>query len=172
MGRHRKDYRVTTRPEPLVGAPGSLTVNFLDERGELTKSFDFSLYASRPVLAAELALAFRQHHAANVAATSAGAFRSAGMWFLFLDGYDTDIVAMRQVDGEVVRAFIAWLDHNLSGKGNRYSAWSRLKQLFVWLLRNRPELTHPGLDLPFNPFPRKNAETQPREALERSEIGN
>jgi integrase len=170
MVRHRKDYRVTARPATLVGTPGSLTVNFLDERGELTRSFDFSVHASQPVLAAELALAFRQHHAGSVAGTSAGAFRSVGMWFLFLDGYHTDIVAMRQVDGEVVRAFIVWLDRNISGKGNRYAAWSGLKQLFVWLLRNRPELTHPALDIPFNPFPRKNAETQPRAALKHAEI--
>jgi integrase len=170
MVRHRKDYRVTTKPAPLVGTPGSLTVNFLDERGELTRSFDFSVYASRPVLAAELALAFRQHHAASAPTTSAAAFRSASMWFLFLDDYHADIVAMRQVDGEVVRAFIAWLDRRISGKGNRYAAWSGLKQLFVWLQRNRPDLTHPTLDIPFNPFPRKNAESQPRAALEQAEI--
>jgi integrase len=170
MVRHRKDYRVAAKPVSLVATPGSLTVNFLNERGELTRCFDFSVYTSRPVLAAELALAFRQHHATSAAATSAGAFRSASIWFLFLDDYQAEIVAMRQVDGEAVRAFIAWLDRNIYGKGNRYLAWSGLKQLFVWLLRNRPELTHPALDIPFNPFPRKNAESQPRAALEQAEI--
>jgi hypothetical protein len=29
---------------------------------------------------------------------------------------------------------------------------------------------HPGLEIPFNPFPRKNAEARQRTALERSEI--
>ena len=45
-----------------------------------------------------------------------------------------------------------------------------MKQLFVWLQRNRPELMDPRLEIPFNPFPRKNAEARQRETLERSEI--
>ena len=70
----------------------------------------------------------------------------------------------------MLRAFIVWLGRRLPGKGNRYAAWSGVKQLFTWLCRNRPELVHPGLEIPFNPFPRKNAEARQREALERSEI--
>jgi hypothetical protein len=46
----------------------------------------------------------------------------------------------------------------------------RIKQLIAWLQRNRPELTHSDLDIPFNAFPRKNAETPPRAVLSRNEM--
>jgi hypothetical protein len=170
MAKRRKDYRVAAGPEPLIGTPGPLVVNFLDERGELTQTFDFSVHAARPQMAAEIALAFRYHHAGNTRATRKGAFHSSSIWFRFLGAHDGNIVAMRQVDGAVLRAFIVWLGRCLPSKGNRYAAWSGVKQLFAWLCRNRPELVHPGLEIPFNPFPRKNAEARQREALERSEI--
>jgi len=170
MRKRLKDYRVAARPEPLIGAPGSLAMNFLDEAGELAQTFDFSVHAARPQMAAEIALAFRHHYAGNTPATRDGAFRSAGIWFRFLDAHDGNLVSMRQVDEAVLRAFIAWLDRRLPSKGNRYAAWSGVKQFFAWLCRNRPELVHPGLEIPFNPFPRKNAEARQRAALERSEI--
>ncbi|MEL4411475.1 hypothetical protein, partial [Shewanella algae] len=40
----------------------------------------------------------------------------------------------------------------------------------AWLKRNRPDLVHPELEIPFNPFPRKNAEARQREALSRDEM--
>jgi len=43
----------------LIGKPGTLVVNMLDGDGKLERSFDFSAYAARPVMAAEIALAFR-----------------------------------------------------------------------------------------------------------------
>jgi hypothetical protein len=84
-------------------------------------------------MAAEIALAFRHHHTGNAPATCEGAFRSAGIWFRFLDAHDGNVVSMRQVDEAILRAFIAWLDRRLPSKGNRYAAWSGVKQLFAWL---------------------------------------
>jgi hypothetical protein len=54
--------------------------------------------------------------------------------------------------------------------GTRYANWSAFKQLLAWLQRHRPELVHPELELPFNPFPRKNAAAPPRPALSRAEL--
>ena len=170
MGRRRKDYRVEFPPEPLIGSPGSLVVKFLDGRSEHAQSFDFGVHVARPQMAAEIALAFRHHHAGNMPVTREGAFGSTGVWFRFLAAQDRDVASMREVDEAVLRAFITWLDREVSSKGSRYVVWSGVKQLFVWLRRNRPELTDPGLEIPFNPFPRKNAEARQREALERSEI--
>jgi len=113
MRKPRKDYRVAVRPKPLIGTPGSLVVNFLDGEGELAQSFDFSVYAAHPRMVAEIALAFRHHHAGNTLATREGAFRSAGIWFRFLDAHDGNVVSMRQVDEAILRAFIAWLDRRL-----------------------------------------------------------
>ncbi len=170
MGKRRKNYRVAPRPEALIGSPGSLVVTFLDGRSEHAQSFDFGVHVARPQMAAEIALAFRHHHAGNMAVTRKRAFGSTGVWFRFLAAQDRDVASMREVDEAVLRAYITWLDREVSSKGSRYLDWSGVKQLFVWLQRNRPELTDPGLELPFNPFPRRSAEARQREALERSEI--
>ncbi|MGA7409606.1 MAG: hypothetical protein WBW33_03915, partial [Bryobacteraceae bacterium] len=47
---------------------------------------------------------------------------------------------------------------------------SGLVQLLSWLLRYRPDDVHPGLEIPFNPFPRKNASHKRRETLSRVEL--
>jgi hypothetical protein len=138
MAKRRKDYRVVVRPEPLIGMPGPLVVNFLDEGGELAKTFDFSVHAMRPQMAAEIALAFRYHHAGNTPATRKGAFYSTGIWFRFLDAHNGNVVSMRQADEAVLRAFIVWLSRHLPSKGNRYAAWSGVKQLFAYPVQSVP----------------------------------
>jgi hypothetical protein len=40
----------------------------------------------------------------------------------------------------------------------------------IWLQRHRPDLVHRELELPFNPFPRRDAEAKPREALSKAEL--
>jgi hypothetical protein len=49
-------------------------------------------------------------------------------------------------------------------------AWSLFKQLVAWLQRHRPDLLHRELELPFNPFPRREAEAKPREVLSKAEL--
>jgi len=51
MGHRRKNYRLVPTPERLIGEPDSLIVNMLDGDGKLERSFDFSAYAARPVMA-------------------------------------------------------------------------------------------------------------------------
>ncbi len=170
MGRLRKDYRLVPTPEPLIGKPGTLVVNMLDGDGKLERSFDFSAYAARPVMAAEIALAFRQHHADKCPDTRKGAFQALRTWFGFLEEHGTPIETMRDVDSGVLRAYIAWLDRKEWGKGTQHGAWSVFKQLVAWLKRNHPERMQPDLEIPFNAFPRKNAATRPREVLDRTEM--
>jgi hypothetical protein len=87
MKQRRKDYRVAKPPERLLGQPGDLIVNFLDASGALTQSFDFSVHASRPIIAAELAFAFRNHLAEKSEATRSGTFKCLRQWFRFLDAH-------------------------------------------------------------------------------------
>ncbi|MEI8702832.1 site-specific integrase [Mesorhizobium sp. ISC15] len=170
MVRRRKDYRLAPSPLPLAGVPGSLIVNFLDPDGKLERSFDFSVYSNRPGVAAEIALAFRQHHAGHSAATRESAFHLLRRWFGFLDEQMPSLVSMCEVTSDVLRSFIAWLDAKSWTKGTRHGIWSVLKQMVRWLKRYRPEFVAPNLEIPFNAFPRKNAETRPRDALNRSEM--
>ena len=172
--KRRKDYRLATPPVRLLGEPNSLVVNFLDASGALAQTFDFSVHACRPIMAAELALAFRHHHVDKSEATRTGTFtHGVRAWFRFLGEQDqpNDAPAsMTEIDTGTLNAFIAWLNRRPISKGSRHTAWSCVKQLIVWLQRHRPDLVRPDLELPFNAFPRKNAEAKPREALSRIEL--
>jgi len=170
MPRRRKDYRVAPSPEPLIGNPGALLVNVVDGHGKLECSFDFSIFADRPTMATEWALAFRHHYAVRQPSNRASAYRNVKLWFAFLAEHDAGIAATRDVDTGVLNAFIVWLGARPWSKGTRYTVWSIIKQHMAWLKRNRPDLVHPDLEIPFNPFPRKNAEARQREALSRSEM--
>jgi hypothetical protein len=174
MKRRRNYYRVARAPEHILGQPGNLIVNFLDSSGTLAQSFDFSVYAQRPIMAAELAFAFRNHLTDKSSATRSGTFNpGVRNWFRFLDEHvrsDPQVESMAEVDTNIVNAFIAWLNRRPIGKGSRHASWSSLKQLIAWLQRHRSDLMHRELELPFNPFPRKNAEAQPRDTLSKAEL--
>jgi hypothetical protein len=174
MRRPRKDYRVAKPLDCLLGEPGNLIVNFLDSSGALAQSFDFSIYAQRPIMAAELAFAFRNHLTDKSKATRSGTFNcGVRNWFRFLDVHartGAAPVSMAEVDTNTLNAFIAWLNRRPLGKGSRHAAWSAFKQLGAWLQRHRPDLVHRDLELPFNAFPRKNAEAEPRETLSKAEL--
>jgi hypothetical protein len=168
--RQRKNYRLGPAPERLIGRPGALVVNMLNSDGSLEQSFDFSPYAARPVMAAEIALAFRRHYADKGTGTRTSAFHKLRAWFSFLDAHSVPIAAMGEVGGDALRAYIAWLDRKPWGKGTRYTTWSALKQLVAWLKRHCSDRMQSDLEIPFNAFPRKNASTRPREALSRVEM--
>jgi hypothetical protein len=174
MRRRRKDYRIAKPPERLLGEPGDLIVKFLEASGTGVQSFDFSVHAQRPRMAAELAFAFRNHLADKSQATRKQTFtRGVRLWFHFLDARvpsGAAAASMAEVDTSTVSAFIAWLNRQPLAKGSRHRAWSSFKQLIACLQRHRPHLMDRDLELPFNPFPRKNDEARPREAFSKSEL--
>lgn len=174
MKRRRKNYRLAVPPVRLLGKPGNLVVNFLDGAGGLEQSFDFAVHGRRPVMAEELAFAFRHHLADKSPITRRGVFtHGVRAWFRFLDDHDASansVTQMAAVDTGVIKAFIVWLERRSIGKGSQYSAWSAFKQLAAWLQRHRPDLVDPELELPFNAFPRKNAETKRHHALSQAEF--
>lgn len=154
----------------MIGNPGALLINIVGADGKLVWSFDFSVFAVRPILAAEWALAFRHHYADKSQITRYNAFRRLKEWFEFVAEFDTAVAATRDISTAMLRAFIISLEAKPWSKGTRYSVWSIIKQHLAWLQRNRPDLIDPQLDIPFNPFPRKNAEARQREALSRPEM--
>lgn len=170
MARVRKDYRVAPSPEPLLGNPGALVVNVVDAAGRLETSFDFGVFAQHPVMAAEWALAFRHHYAAAQPSHRGSAYGRLKYWFAFLAGYHRPVTASRDLDTGVLNAFITWLDDRAWSKGTKYAVWSSIKLHVDWLKRNRTDLVDPELEIPFNAFPRKNAEARQREALSAAEM--
>ena len=173
MKRRRKNYRLEAPPIHLLGKPGNMTVNFLDGGGTLEQAFDFTEHARRPVMAEELAFAFRHQLADKQSNTRQTTWQGVRAWFRFLDEYDPSCASLTRIaeaDTRVVKAFIAWLDRRPISKGTRHSKWSSFKQLAAWLQRHRRDLVDPNLDLPFNAFPRKDAETRHHDILSRAEF--
>jgi hypothetical protein len=174
MRRRRKNYRIAKPPECLLGKPGDLIVKFLNASGTAAQSFDFSVHAQRPRMAAEVAFAFRNHLTDKSQATRKQTFtRGVRLWFRFLDARapsGAPATSMAEVDTSTANAFIAWLNEQPLAKGSRHRVWSSFKQLIAWLQRHRPELMDRDLELPFNPFPRKNDEARPREAYSKNEL--
>jgi hypothetical protein len=169
-----KDYRIAETPERLLGQPGNLIVNFLETSGARAQSFDFSIHAQRPMMAAELAFAFRNQLADKSAPTRRITFvYGVRNWFRFLDAHARSgfvAASMADVDNGILNAFIVWLNRRPISKGSRHTVWSSFKQLVAWLQRHRPDLVRPALELPFNQFPRKDAEAKAREALSKAEM--
>jgi hypothetical protein len=125
-------------------------------------------------MAAELAFAFRNQLADKSAATRRVTFvYGVRNWLRFLDAHarsGAGAASMSDVETGILNAFIVWLNRRPISKGSRHTIWSSFKQLVAWLQRHRPDLVHPELELPFNPFPRKNAEAKPREAFSKAEL--
>jgi hypothetical protein len=174
MRRRCKDYRIAKTPERLLGQPGDLIVNFLGASRARAQSFDFSIHAQRPIMAAELAFAFRNQLADKSAPTRRITFvYGVRNWFRFLDAHSRSgfaAASMADVDTSTLNAFIVWLNRRPISKGSRDTIWSSFKQLVAWLQRHRSDLIHPELELPFNPFPRRGAEAKPREVLSKDEL--
>lgn len=169
MARRSKDYRVQLAPPILTGGSAELCVRFADAHGDAGRVFDFRQFPPRAMVP-QLALAFRHYCADKRPASQATSFGSIISWFRFLDDTASPLGTVREVDGLVIRAFIAWLDKTAASKATRHSTYGQIKRLLSWLHRNRPDLIHPGLEYPYNPFPRPQSDCMPRESLSRAEI--
>ena len=173
--RGRKNYKLPPQPAHLsdVGRPEDLVLNFLGPTGVLTQTVDLSDHRGRPCLMAELAFALR-YYLADKSRDTRGAVKKHLRRFLeFLDQHDpsrVEVLSALDVSSETLRAYIGWLDGRSMTKGGRTNIWTTLKSALAWLQRQRPDLVQPGLELPYNPFPRRNLDKRPRPALAREEI--
>jgi len=173
--RKRKDYRLPPRPAHLseVGKPEDLVVNFLGPTGALVQTLDFSEHMGRPRLMADLAFALRHHLADKSRASWERSPHALARFFRFLDQHDPAreaILSARDVDSATLWAYTGWLDRQSLSKSSQATVWEDLKPAFAWLLRRRPDLVQPGLELPYNPFPHRRLEARPPPALAREEI--
>lgn len=171
--RRPKDYRIAPSKTSFSPRYCELIVECFDGRGTLVRRYDFGALGAPRVMTSELALAFHGHLADKSPAVWSVAFAAIRRWLRFLserEAWAARIESLREVDRAMLCEFIAWLNHQPHRIGTRYTSWSAFKQLLAWLQRHRRELTHPNLEFPFNPFPRKNAAACPRAALSRAEL--
>ncbi|AOH87304.1 hypothetical protein AWL63_23515 (plasmid) [Sphingomonas panacis] len=156
-----------------VDSPGGCVLRFLTPVGELEQEIDLTGDGGRGQLRADIAFALRHHLADKSCIYREGIARSLPRWFEFLDIRDPSrsmITAARHVDEAVLRAYIASLDREPWAKGSKAASWSTVKVPFAWLIKHRPDLAAPGLDLPHNPFPYRNRDTPGRSILSGFEV--
>ena len=170
MKRKRKSYKLPLQPNDFSTTvyPSSLIVRFPDVRGAPGEIIDFSAYERRARMAAELAYALCCYAADLNEISRQGMRRRLGKWFCFLDEYDPGyeaVLSVSDVSSATLRAYIAWLDRQSFARKTRSNYWLGIKQLMVWFLRHQPDWVQADLEPPFNPFPRRNMETQRRAAL-------
>jgi hypothetical protein len=173
--RKRKDYKLPPQPARLSGVvrPDDLVLNFLGRTGSLEQSIDLSGLKERPHLVADLAVALRHHFADKSRRTRRHLRRHLRHFLAFLDQHDPDrarILSACDVDSGTLRAYVAWLGTRPIAKGSRAAIWVTLKVAMAWLKRHRPDLVQPGLEFPFNPFPRHNQSVSHRPGLAREVI--
>jgi hypothetical protein len=170
MARTSKNYRLQLPPSALADYVAELTVRFKDEHGQLGREFDFRQFQKCGDIAQHLALSFARYGADQTPASRATTFGAVLAWFRFLEEDLPTLASVVEVDGEVIRAFIAWLNRRGGSKTTRHASYGLIKRLLSWLQRNRPHLVNPRLEFPYNPYPRPQSDSLPREALSRSEM--
>ncbi len=104
----RKDYRIAlSRPSSF--ADSELVVEFCDERGALVRRFDFGVLGAPPLMASELALAFRGHLADKSPSVWDATFGPGiRYWLRFLserEGWAARIESLREVDRALLCEF-------------------------------------------------------------------
>ncbi len=176
MARIRKSYRVIANPMelPVLPEPLGLTVTFDDLPGGRSQAFSFEGFSRFPQMAAEIALGFRIHGIGLSPPTRAGIHHSMLKgWLAFLVDPAAGvhgITSMGELDDAHLRRFIQWLDQRPLALSSRFGRWSATKQILRCLQRHRPDIVGPSLALPFNPFPRRNANARHREGLTQDEL--
>src|SRR5260370_31245094 len=107
--------RIAPSKLPALSPKSELIVELFNERGGLVRRFDFGAVGAPPMMARELALAFRGHLADKSAPVWAATFGSGiRHWLRFLaerEGWAERIESLREVDRTLLCEFIAWLDH-------------------------------------------------------------
>jgi len=175
MARVRKDYSLSTPPAALQPRPGGLVVEFPDPHGRPPQRLDFSTFAiDRPVMARELAMAFRYHYADKSPQTRRGALQGGILWwfrFLAVSGETTaGTNTSADITSPLLHAYIGWL-HTQPIAGSTCAAyWSPLHRLLLWLRRNRPDLLAADLDIPRGRLFHRDDGRGVQGALSRSEL--
>ena len=118
----------------------------------------------------EVALAFRHYGQDKATITCVGTYSALKQWLEYIHENESHITCVHQVTNQSLKNFIVWLNNKPYTISVRHGKWSNISQIFKWLKRYRQDLCHPDLEIPFNAFPHKNAETKPIEGLSRTEI--
>src|SRR5258706_1233841 len=173
------DRRITIRPAPETPTrhPVLAVVEFRNAWGEPVQAFDPQQLADLPGdLHALLVDAFREHYADLAVTTRYVA------WFAFrrFEGsgaQDRLIRSAGNPDSGAIGRSVLWLRaaegsgrNPAAPRGTAATAVDVLRPLLYWCQRNRPGVLPADLDIPYNPFPAKRSEQEPRRRLSSDQL--
>jgi hypothetical protein len=173
------DRRITIRLAPLTPArhPVVAVVEFRNAWGEPVQTFDPQQLADLPGdLRALLVDAFREHYADLAVTTRHVAWLALRRFARFV-AQDGLIGSAGDLDTAAIGRYVLWL-RAAAGSGHKPAAprstaattFDVLRPLLYWCQRNRPGLLPPDLDIPYNPFPAKRSEQEPRRRISSDQL--
>jgi integrase len=168
------DRRITLGPpsDDLPGQLPQMSVEFRNAWGERVQRFDPQQLAALPDdLRALLIDAFREHHAGLALTTRRTAWFALRRFAAFV-AQDGSIGAARDVDSAALGRYVIWLHDAGSVSANRRArsrpdtiSFDMLRPILLWCQRNRPGRLPVDLAIPYNPFPGKHRQHEPRRRL-------
>lgn len=170
-GRPNRRIEPRTASRTSENVESELLITFRNAWGEVEHSYDLgSLEGLSPDLALLLADGLRNTQAAASADTLRHHWRGLITFARFVrEEYGTGSV--RDLNTEMVKRYIAWLDRQTTRKGQPWAAvvrrneYGKLRTLVQWTKRQHPERLPSRLDFPHNPYPLADAKQQPRQRL-------
>ena len=160
-------------PEASISRLTTNAIMFVDAWGKPEQRFDFDQLAGLPVNLRELlADAFRGHCACQRPATRRTTWGAIRRFARFV-GNDGMIRDAGDVDTTAIGRYVLWLckeGASRAVRGAHAVAFDLLRPLLFWCQRNRPGALAPDLDIPWNAFPGRRINQQPRRRLATDQI--
>ena len=177
--RNRIERRLGPTPAFTTTAPSAVpagaVVVFRDGWGAIVQCFDLADLALPDDLADLLAEAFRGVDAGSTVGTRHSRWRALRLFARFIVE-DGAVRSTRDLTTETIGRFIAWLGQQRSRTGEPWAQASRavpfglLRSLLVWARRYCPEQLPPKLTIPYNPFPVRRQNQEPRTRLSEAHL--
>jgi integrase len=173
------DRRITVCPAPQAPAKHSVAalVEFRDAWGERIQIFDPQQLVELPGdLGALLVDAFREHYSDLAITTRYVAWMALRRFARFV-AQDGLIGSANDLDSGAVGRYVLWLRaadgsgrKPAASRGTSATAFDVLRPLLHWCQRNRPGALPADLDIPYNPFPTKRSDQEPRRRLSSDQL--
>jgi integrase len=176
--RQRMNRRIEPRTASRTSenADAELTVTFRNAWGEIERSYDLgTLEGLSPDLALLLADGLRNTQAAASADTLRHFWRGLNVFARFVRE-EYGIGSVRDLNTEMVKRYLGWLDRQTTRKGQPWAAvvrrneYGKLRTLIHWTKRQHPERLPARLDFPHNPYPLADTKQQPRQRLSEAQL--
>jgi hypothetical protein len=142
-------------------------VEFRDAWGEVNKRYELGTLNLPQDVAALLGRAFRAHHAGLQPDSRRHRWQALQVFARFAKE-DRGLLSLRDLDTATVGRYKAWLDRQITRRGEplkrstRANQLSCLHQLVNWIKRNEPDALPARIDFFNNAYPKRASEPRPQ----------